>query len=50
LATLVNAVTGCRPYEMAKGMPLAIEDEMLAATIRGAKVTAKAGQLWRWLS
>jgi len=50
LAALVNAVTGCRPEELAKGVQLAIVDGMLVATIQGAKITEKTGQPWRRLS
>lgn len=50
LAVLANAVTGCRPDELAKGVQLAIEGGVLVATIQGAKVTGKTGLPWRRLS
>ena len=51
LATLVAAVTGCRPAELVGGVQLSIEDGMLVAHIKGAKVdVAKGkGQEWRRL-
>lgn len=50
LAALTNAVTGCRPEELTKGVQLAIEGAMLVATIQGAKVAGKTGQPWRRLT
>jgi hypothetical protein len=44
LAALTNAVTGCRPDELVKGVQLAINGRMLVATIQGAKVT---GENWQ---
>lgn len=49
LAVLANAVTGCRPDELVKGVQLTIEGGMLMATIQGAKVTGTTGQPWRRL-
>lgn len=49
LAALTNAVAGCRPDELTKGIRIAIEGGMLVVTIQGAKVTKKTGQPWRWL-
>jgi integrase len=51
-ATLTAAVTGCRPSELAKGVQLSIEDEMLVAHILGTKVDLARGkgQEWRRLS
>lgn len=50
LAVLVQAVTGCRPDELTRGVRLKIVGGELVAEIQGSKVTAKAGQPWRRLS
>jgi integrase len=49
LAVLAQAVTGCRPDELAAGVRLEIQGGNLVATITGSKVTAKTGQPWRRL-
>lgn len=49
-ALLVNAVTGCRPAELARGIRLSIEEHFLIADIEGVKVTAYSGQPWRRLA
>lgn len=49
-AVLVNAVTGCRPDELVKGIKLSIIGSELVAEISGSKVTKKSGQPWRRLS
>lgn len=49
-AVLVNAVTGCRPDELVKGVRLSIIGAELVAEISGSKVTEKSGQPWRRLS
>lgn len=46
-AVLTQAVTGCRPEEITKGVKLWIEDGTLIAEIQGSKVTEKSGQPWR---
>lgn len=50
LAVLTQAVTGCRPDELARGIKLQIVGGELVAEIEGAKVTAKSGQPWRRLA
>ena len=49
LATLAQAVTGCRPEELQSGVELRIAGAMLIARIHGSKVTVKSGQPWREL-
>lgn len=49
-AALTQAVTGCRPDELQKGVKLSIVDGRLVAEIDGSKVTEKSGQPWRRLS
>jgi integrase len=49
-AVLVEAVTGCRPDELVKGVRLSITSGELIAEIDGSKVTEKSGQPWRRLS
>jgi hypothetical protein len=49
-ATLVAAVTGCRPDELVHGVKLFMENGMLVAFIKGSKTTEKTGQPWRKLS
>jgi integrase len=46
-ATLVAAVTGCRPAELVNGVKLSIENGELVAVIEGAKNTKTTGQPWR---
>jgi integrase len=48
-AALTQAVTGCRPDELVKGVKLSIVDGQLVAEIQGSKVTEKSGQAWRRL-
>ena len=50
IAALVQAVTGCRPDELVRGVKLSIMNGELTAEIIGAKVTEKSGQPWRRLS
>jgi hypothetical protein len=42
-AMLVQAVTGCRPAELAKGVLVVVGERHLAISIHGAKVTGKSG-------
>jgi integrase len=49
-AALAQAVTGCRPDELAKGVKLSIADGQLVAEVQGSKVTEKSGQPWRRLA
>jgi integrase len=46
-ATLVAAVTGCRPAELVNGVKLSIENGELVAVIEGVKNTKTTGQPWR---
>ena len=48
-ATLIAAVTGCRPDELVNGIRLSIEKGHLVVLIRGSKTTGKTGQPWRQL-
>ena len=48
-ATLVAAVTGCRPDELVTGVTLSIKDGELVAMITGSKTTIGTGQPWRRL-
>jgi integrase len=48
-AALTQAVTGCRPDELVKGVKLSIVDGQLIAEIQGSKLTEKSGQPWRRL-
>jgi hypothetical protein len=48
-AALAQAVTGCRPDELVKGVKLSIVDGQLIAEIQGSKLTEKSGQPWRRL-
>jgi integrase len=49
-AVLTQAVTGCRPDELVKGVKLSIMDGQLTAEITGSKVTEKSGQPSRRLA
>lgn len=49
-ATLVAAVTGCRPDELVTGVRMTIEGGQLVAMIAGSKSTEKTGQPWRKLA
>lgn len=49
-AALTEAVTGCRPDELTKGVKLSIVGDKLIAEIEGSKVTTTSGQPWRRLS
>lgn len=42
-AMLVQAVTGCRPAELAKGVLVVVGERHLAVSIHGVKVTGKSG-------
>lgn len=42
-AMLVQAVTGCRPAELGKGVQVVVDDHHLAIAILGAKVTRRSG-------
>lgn len=44
LAVLTQAVTGCRPDELAKGVKLSISGDQLVVEIIGSKVSEKSGQ------
>jgi integrase len=48
-ATLIAAVTGCRPDELVSGVTLSIDNGHLVALIRGSKTTGLTGQSWRRL-
>ena len=50
IAVLIQAVTGCRPAELQRGVALSIQDGVLVAEIMGVKVKGNAGQPWRRLS
>ena len=50
LATLVAAVTGCRPAELKTGVRLRKCGGVLEVLIVGAKVTKHSGQEWRLLT
>lgn len=50
LAVLTEAVTGCRPDELTRGVKLEIVGGELVAEIQGSKVKEKSGQPWRKLA
>ena len=49
-AILVQAATGCRPAELVSGVVAEIDGDLLVCTVKGAKVTAAAGQPMRTMT
>lgn len=43
----VLAATGCRPIELLRGVHLRLDFDHVVARVRGAKVSATSGQVWR---
>jgi len=49
LVSLVNAVTGCRPAEIHRGVEIWVDGDILVTRILGAKLKENAGLPWREL-
>jgi integrase len=49
-ATLVAAVTGCRPDELVTGVALTIREGILTARVKGSKVNIQTGKGQEWRS
>lgn len=49
-AVLVSAAAGLRPSELAKGVRISIDGDLLTVLIQGSKVGSDTGQPWRKLS